>query len=132
MRLGNATGRDPRSLKPEHDARLSPLALASRRVIREDHPRNALSLSLARGRSHEGELLESYVTKTRNNQAALAFTRKVLKRYGLAEAITTNDLRSYRAVMTTLGNKPKRRLANNRVGKQPPALPTTRAGDAAI
>jgi len=38
---------------------------------------------------HEGEVLESYVTKTRNKGAALFFMRKALKRHGSPEAITT-------------------------------------------
>ena len=33
---------------------------------------------------HEGEVLESYVTKTRDKSAALRFIRKALKRHGQA------------------------------------------------
>lgn len=40
----------------------------------------------------EGELLESYVTKRRDKQAALAFMKKALKRHGSPETITTDDL----------------------------------------
>ena len=39
-------------------------------------------------------MLESYVTKTRDKAFALSFMRQALKRYGLPEAITTDDLRS--------------------------------------
>jgi putative transposase len=38
---------------------------------------------------HEGEVLESHVTKTRDKDAALRFMKKALKRYGSSEAITT-------------------------------------------
>ena len=34
---------------------------------------------------HEGEVLESFVTKTTDKQEALKFLRKSLKRYGRAE-----------------------------------------------
>ena len=60
----------------------------------------------------------SYVTKTRNKQAALAFMKKALKRHGSPETITTDGLRAYRAAMTILGNTNKQevgRWANNRV-----------------
>ena len=36
---------------------------------------------LWRAVDHEGEVLESYVTKTRDKQAALRFMKKVLKRH---------------------------------------------------
>ncbi|MEN9925047.1 MAG: hypothetical protein RL268_1173 [Pseudomonadota bacterium] len=45
---------------------------------------------LWRAVDHEGELLESYVTKTRDKAAALWFMRKALKRHGQAEAIVTD------------------------------------------
>lgn len=47
----------------------------------------------------ESEILESYVTKTRDKAAALAFMKKALKRHGAPEAIVTNGLRSYRAAL---------------------------------
>jgi len=67
---------------------------------------------------HEGEVLESYVTKTRDKKAALSFMKKALKRHGSPETITTDRLRSYGAAMTELGNREKQeagRWANNRV-----------------
>jgi putative transposase len=67
---------------------------------------------------HEGEALESYVTKTRDKAAALTFMKKTLKRHGSPEAITTDGLRSYGAAMNELGNRQKQeigRWANNRV-----------------
>lgn len=73
---------------------------------------------LWRAVDQEGEVLESYVTKTRDKQAALTFMKKALKRHGPPETITTDGLRSYKAAMTTLGNTHKQevgRWANNRV-----------------
>jgi putative transposase len=73
---------------------------------------------LWRAVDHEGEILESFVTKTRDKAAALAFMKKALKRHGSPEAITTDGLRSYAAALTELGNSDKqeiRRWANNRV-----------------
>ena len=73
---------------------------------------------LWRAVDHEGEILESFVTKTRDKVAALAFMKKTLKRHGSPEAITTDGLRSYKAAMTELGNTAKQevgRWANNRV-----------------
>jgi putative transposase len=73
---------------------------------------------LWRAVDHEGEVLESYVTKTRDKKAALAFMKKALKRHGSPEKITTDGLGSYKAAMRKLGNTDKRevgRHANNRV-----------------
>ena len=73
---------------------------------------------LWRAVDHEGEILESYVTKTRDKKAALSFIKKALKRHGPVEAITTDGLRSYGAAMDELGNRAKQeigRWANNRV-----------------
>lgn len=73
---------------------------------------------LWRAVDQEGEILESYVTKTRDKAAALTFLKKALKRHGSPEAIATDGLRSYRAAMNELGNAAKQeigRWANNRV-----------------
>ena len=73
---------------------------------------------LWRAVDHEGEILESFVTKERDKAAALRFMRKALKRHGRPETITTDGLRSYRAAMTLLGNADRQeigRWANNRV-----------------
>ena len=56
---------------------------------------------------HEGEVLESYVTKRRDRKAALKFLRKSLRRYGSPQAIVTYKLRSYGAAMRDLGNTEK-------------------------
>ena len=73
---------------------------------------------LWRAVDQEGEILESYVTKTRDKATALTFMKKAMKRHGSPEAITTDGLRSYKAAMTELGNQEKQeigRWANNRV-----------------
>jgi putative transposase len=58
---------------------------------------------LWRAVDHEGEVLESYVTKKRDKSAALRFLKKALKRHGSAEKIVTDGLRSYPAAMRDLG-----------------------------
>ena len=73
---------------------------------------------LWRAVDHEGEILESFVTRTRDKAAALTFMKRALRRHGSPETITTDGLRSYRAAMTELGNADKQvigRWANNRV-----------------
>ena len=73
---------------------------------------------LWRAVDHEGEILESYVTKKRDKAAALAFLKKALKRHGRAETIVTDGLRSYPAAMRELGNGDRREMGrwiNNRV-----------------
>ena len=47
---------------------------------------------LWRAVDHEGEILESFITKTRDKAAALAFMKKALKRHGSPEAIVTDGL----------------------------------------
>ena len=72
---------------------------------------------LWRAVDHEGEVLESYVTKKRDKSAALAFIKKALKRHGSAEKIVTDGLRSYPAAMRDLGIVDRRdmgRWLNNR------------------
>jgi putative transposase len=72
---------------------------------------------LWRAVDHEGEILESFVTKKRNKTAALKFLKKALKRYGPAEVIVTNGLRSYPAAMRELGDLDRREMGrwmNNR------------------
>jgi putative transposase len=72
---------------------------------------------LWRAVDHEGEVLESYVTKRRNRKAALKFLRKLMKRYGNPEIIVTDKLRSYGAAMKVIGNASRQetgRWQNNR------------------
>jgi putative transposase len=73
---------------------------------------------LWRAVDHEGEVLESLATKDRDKAAALTFMKKLMKRHGTAEKISTEGLRSYKAAMKELGNAGKQvvgRSANNRV-----------------
>ena len=49
---------------------------------------------LWRAVDHEGEVLESYVTKRRDRKAALKFLKKTMKRHGRAEVLVTDRLRS--------------------------------------
>jgi putative transposase len=59
---------------------------------------------LWRAVDHEGEVLESYVTKRRDRKAALKFLKKAMKRYGGLEVVVTDKLRSYGAAMKTVDN----------------------------
>ena len=72
---------------------------------------NGEMVYLWRAVDHEGEVLESYVTRSRDKAAALAFMKKALKRHGSPEAITTDGLRSYGAAMNELGNREKQQTA---------------------
>ena len=58
---------------------------------------------LWRAVDHEGEVLESFVTKRRDKRSALKFLKKAMRRYGLAKVITTDRLPSYRAAMRDIG-----------------------------
>lgn len=72
---------------------------------------------LWRAVDHEGEVLESYVTKTRDKKAALKFLKKSMKRHGRPHALMTDKLRSYGAAMKDIGNADKQetgRWQNNR------------------
>ena len=75
---------------------------------------------LWRAVDHEGEVLESFVTRTRDKAAALKFIKKALKRNERPKAIVTDGLRSYRAAMKHLSNNEKQvlgRWLNNRAEK---------------
>ena len=72
---------------------------------------------LWRAVDHEGEVLESYVTKRRDRKAALKFIRKSMKRYGNPAVTVTDKLRSYGAAMKVIGNASRQetgRWQNNR------------------
>ena len=72
---------------------------------------------LWRAVDHEGEVLESFVTKRRDRKAALKFLRKTMKRFGRPYVIVTDKLRSYGAAMKVIGNVDKQetgRWLNNR------------------
>jgi len=72
---------------------------------------------LWRAVDHEGEVLETYVTKRRDRNAALKFLRKAMKRHGRPYVIVTDKLRSYGAAMKDIGNSARQetgRWSNNR------------------
>jgi len=73
---------------------------------------------LWRAVDHEGEILESYVTKKRGKSAALRFFKKTLKsQSGLAE-IVTDGFKFYRSAMRELRIEDRRKMGrwlNNRV-----------------
>jgi putative transposase len=94
---------------------LPALAIASRRDIREAKWRDGVPV---RTMDHEGEILESYITKASEKDATLTFVKKALKRHGSPNTVTTDGLRSYCAPMKDLGNANKNEVwcwANNRV-----------------
>ena len=59
---------------------------------------------LWRAVDHEGEVLESYVTRRRDRKAALKFLRKSMKRHGRPEVLVTDKLRFYGAGLKIIGN----------------------------
>jgi len=54
---------------------------------------------LWRAVDHEGEVLESFVTKTRDAKAAFKFLKKAMRKHGQPEVIVTDRLRSYGAAL---------------------------------
>ena len=94
---------------------------------------NAERHCLWRAVDHEGEVLESYVTKKRNRAAALMFSKKALRRHGQAETIVTDGLKSYPAAMRSLDNIDRREMGrwlNNRAENS--HLPFRRRGRAML
>lgn len=72
---------------------------------------------LWRAVDHEGEVLESFVTKTRDRRAASKLLKKAMRRYGRPAEIVTERLRSYGAALKDLGRGDDRemgRWTNNR------------------
>ena len=66
---------------------------------------------------HEGEVLESFVTKMRDKKAALKFLRKAMRKHGSPEVIVTDRLRSYGAALKEIGATARQetgRWLNNR------------------
>jgi putative transposase len=64
---------------------------------------------------YQGEVLESFASKTRDKPAALKFMKKLMKRHGPAKVITTDGLRSCKAAMKDLGNAESRRSVAGRI-----------------
>ena len=60
---------------------------------------------LWRAVDHEGEVLETFVSKGRERKAALDFLKRILKKYGAPKVIVTDRLKSYRAAMKISGNE---------------------------
>ena len=72
---------------------------------------------LWRAVDHEGGVLESVVTKTRDRKAALKFLKKSMRRHGRPEAIVTDRLRSCGAALEEPGRGDDREMGrwrNNR------------------
>lgn len=72
---------------------------------------------LWRAVDHEGEVLESFVAKTRDKASASKFLRKAMRRYGNPQVIVTDRCPSYRAAMKEIGNAKRQecgRYMNNR------------------
>ena len=72
---------------------------------------------LWRAVDHEGEVLESFVTKTRDKKAALKFLKKAMRKHGQPDAIVTDKLRSYGAALKEIGSADRQqtgRWKNNR------------------
>jgi putative transposase len=58
---------------------------------------------LWRAMDQEGEVLESFVTKTIDRKAALKFLKKTMKKHGRADVFVTVKFRSYSAALRDLG-----------------------------
>lgn len=68
---------------------------------------------LRRAVDHEGEVLTSFVTKTRDKSAALKFLRKAIQRCGTPRIIVTDRLRSYGAAIKEIGNTDLQKVGPN-------------------
>jgi putative transposase len=80
---------------------------------------------LWRAVDHEGEILESFATRTRDKASALKFMRKAMKRYGNPQVVVIGRRRSYRAAMKMIGNEAHQetgRYLNNRAENSPLAF----------
>jgi putative transposase len=78
---------------------------------------NGVTRYLWRAVDHEGEVLESVVTKTRDRKSAPKFLKKSMKRHVRPETIVTDKLRSYGAALKELGRGDDREMGrwlNNR------------------
>ena len=67
---------------------------------------------------HEGEVLDYFVSKRRDRNAALKFLRKLMKRFGQPQVIVTDKLRSYSAAMKVIGSAERQetgRWLNSRI-----------------
>ncbi len=72
---------------------------------------------LWRAVDHEGEVLEVFVSKSRDRETALEFLKRAMRRYGRPAMIVTDRLKSYRAAMKVIGNESRQEIKhwlNNR------------------
>tara|TARA_R110002012_G_scaffold171912_1_gene336880 strand:- start:1114 stop:1605 length:492 start_codon:yes stop_codon:yes gene_type:complete len=72
---------------------------------------------LWRAVDHDGEVLESFVTKRRDRKAALKCLLRTMKRHGRPQIFVTDKLHSYGVAMKVVGNVDKQetgRWLNNR------------------
>jgi len=72
---------------------------------------------LWRAVDHEAEVLESFVTRTRDKKAALKLPWNATKKHGRAEVLVTDKLRSFGAALKRLGVKDRQEMGrwlNNR------------------
>ncbi len=72
---------------------------------------------LWRAVDHEGEVLESFVTKKRDKKAALEFLKKAMRKHDQPEEVVTDRLRSYGAALKEIGAEDQQetgRWLNNR------------------
>ncbi len=79
---------------------------------------NGVQHYLWRAVVHEGEVLEAFVSRTRDKAAALKFLKKLMKRHGRADELVTDGLKSYGAALKELGAEDRQvtgRWENNRV-----------------
>jgi putative transposase len=53
---------------------------------------------------HEGEILESFVTKRRDKKAASKFLRKAMRKHDRSDVVVTDSLRSYGAALKEVGS----------------------------
>ena len=58
---------------------------------------------LWRAVDHEGEVLESYVTKLHNKKTEVKFLKKAMRKHGRPGVIVTDWLRSYGAALNEIG-----------------------------
>lgn len=65
---------------------------------------NGVTHYLWRAVDHEGEVLEVFASKRRDREAALAYLKRAMKRYGRPVSIVTDHLWSYRAAKNVVGN----------------------------
>jgi putative transposase len=75
---------------------------------------NGVQHYLWRAVDHEGEVLESFVTKKRDKASALKFLRKAMKRYGNPQTVVTDRCPSYRAAMKTIGNQDRQEVGRHK------------------